>query len=245
MRFAAISDIHGNAPALEAVLDDIDHQQVDFAVNLGDAVSGPVAPARTADILIAHDLPTIAGNHEQNLLTRPTEKLGKTDSFAASQLTEAHYEWLRTLPPTLELAPDVFACHGTPASNNVFWLDSPSKKGHMRLRPLAEIEAELGGVAHSLILCGHTHVARVVSLSSGQTLVNPGSVGLVAFGSSNSSMRVSPGSPHARYAIIEQRRGQWAVSFRLVPYDWDEAARLAELNGAPDWAGWIRTGRAD
>ncbi|MCB1517419.1 MAG: metallophosphoesterase family protein [Hyphomicrobiaceae bacterium] len=245
MRFAAISDIHGNAPALEAVLDDIDHQHVDFAVNLGDAVSGPIAPARTADILIAHDLPTIAGNHEQKLLTRPAEKLGKTDQLAASQLTETHYEWLRILPPTLELAPDVFACHGTPASNNVFWLDSPSKKGHMRLRPLEFIEAELNGVRHSLILCGHTHTARSVSLSTGQTVVNPGSVGLVAFGGAEGKARVSPGSPHARYAIIEQQRGQCTVSFRLVPYDWDEAARLAELNGAPDWAGWIRTGRAD
>jgi predicted phosphodiesterase len=59
MKFAAVSDIHGNLPALEAVLADIANQSVDFIVNLGDIISGPLWGAATADRLMALELPTI------------------------------------------------------------------------------------------------------------------------------------------------------------------------------------------
>ena len=74
MKVAAISDIHGNLPALDAVLADIATQSVDVIVNLGDILSGPLWGAATADRLMPLELPTIAGNHERQLLTLPRER---------------------------------------------------------------------------------------------------------------------------------------------------------------------------
>ena len=65
LRIAAISDIHGNLPALEAVLADIARRGADLVVNCGDILSGPLWPAETAERLMALNLPTIAGNHER------------------------------------------------------------------------------------------------------------------------------------------------------------------------------------
>jgi len=52
------------------------------------------------------------------------------------------------------------------------------------------------------------------------------------------------GSPHARYAIVTRSDDNWKVEHLAIAYDWESAARLAERNGRPDWAAWLRTGRA-
>ena len=70
MKFAVISDIHGNLLALQAVLADIARQGIEQTVNLGDILSGPLQPAETADLLMAQDFPTIRGNHERQVLAR-------------------------------------------------------------------------------------------------------------------------------------------------------------------------------
>ncbi|CAN7412416.1 metallophosphoesterase [Phenylobacterium sp. LjRoot219] len=66
MRFAAVSDIHGNLPALEAVIADIGAQGVTEVVNLGDSLSGPLWPVETAGRLIALGWPSLAGNPSRN-----------------------------------------------------------------------------------------------------------------------------------------------------------------------------------
>ena len=68
MRIAFLSDIHGNLPALQAVRDDMARRGVDQVINGGDILSGPLWPRETADVLMALDWPTIAGNHERQLL---------------------------------------------------------------------------------------------------------------------------------------------------------------------------------
>ena len=52
------------------------------------------------------------------------------------------------------------------------------------------------------------------------------------------------GSPHARYAIVDDASGRWEVEFLTVEYDWEASARIAEVNGRPDVARQLRTGRA-
>ena len=65
MRIAVIADIHGNLPALEAVLADIRHRKADRVINLGDCVSGPLWPSEVVDLLMARDDLTIRGNHDR------------------------------------------------------------------------------------------------------------------------------------------------------------------------------------
>ena len=77
------------------------------------------------------------------------------------------------------------------------------------------------------------------------TIVNPGSVGLPAYTDDDPwPHAMEAGSPHARYAVLEHTRTGWRVDPVAVEYDWEAAARAAERNGRPDWAAWIRTGRA-
>ena len=129
MRIAAVSDIHGNLPALEAVLEDIARAGVDLTVNLGDLLSGPLWVVKTADRLMALELPTIAGNHERQLLTLPPERMGASDAFAAVHLDDRRRAWLGWLPAGLRLADDVLCCHGTPDSDlGVYSSRRPSRE---------------------------------------------------------------------------------------------------------------------
>ena len=254
-KIAAISDIHGNLPALDAVLADIAAQQVDVIVNLGDILSGPLWGAATADRLMPLNLPTIAGNHERQLLTQSRERMGASDAHAHDELAPRHREWLAQLPATLCLNDDVLCCHGTPSSDLVYFLETtvPGFDGvgrgnnGVRAATLNEATARAGTVlpevAHGLILCGHTHVPRALRLADGRLIVNPGSVGLQAYDDDHVQPHViETGAPHARYALIERGASGWNVSLRAVAYDWEAAAQRADREGRPDWAHALRTG---
>jgi predicted phosphodiesterase len=254
MRIAALSDIHGNLPALEAVLDDVAGAGgADVTVNLGDILSGPLWPVETAERLMALDLPTIRGNHERQVLTFARGRMGQTDGYTADHLGEVHRQWMRGLPETLWLSPEVFCCHGTPDSDLVYWLETVTpdhgRDGSRGLRMASTAEAlhRLGGFDTSrvtLMLCGHTHMPRLLQLPAGGPLVvNPGSVGLQGFDDDHPFAHVlEVGSPHARWALIERTEAGWNVQQRAVAYDWESAARRAEANGRPDWADALRTG---
>jgi predicted phosphodiesterase len=249
MRLAVVSDIHGNLPALQAVLADIGREKVDRVVNLGDIVSGPLWPQATATLLRTLDWPTIRGNHERQLLTLPADRMGPADAFARARLAEENLNWLAALPATLDLGDGVWCCHGTPASDLQYFLETvtPDLGSHgspgVRAATAAEAAERLGAVAAPLVLCGHTHMPR--ALQCGDTLVvNPGSVGLPAFDDDHPHAHVmETGSPHARWALVERVASSWQAQQRLTAYDWEAAARQAEAAGRGDWADALRTGR--
>ncbi|WUR11809.1 metallophosphoesterase family protein [[Empedobacter] haloabium] len=243
MRIAAISDIHGNLPALDAVLADIARRGADVIVDLGDLLSGPLQPRETAERLMALELPTVAGNHERQVLTHAPARMGAADRHANERITPAQRAWLAALPATLRLGDDVLLVHGTPTSDLTGWLETVTPAG---MRPATHAEAleRAGNAAASLLLCGHTHVPRALRLEDGRLVVNPGSVGLQAYEDGDPyPHRMENGTPHARYAMVERAAGGWTVAHVAVPYDWDGAAALALRHGAPDWAHALRTGR--
>lgn len=243
MRLAAIADIHGNALALEAVLDDIARQNVEHVVNLGDHFSGPLEAARTADLLAARDDTTIRGNHDRWLVEQEPEAMAISDRAAYEQLTPAHLDWLRALPATASVDDDVFLCHGTPARDDTYWMERVDPDGSVLRAGMPAIEAMAIGLPHTLMLCGHTHLARSVQLADGRMIVNPGSVGCPAYDDDKPVHHVvSAGTPHACYAVIEKRHSGWDVSFRQVPYDHMAMSRLAHEQGRPDWAEALATG---
>jgi predicted phosphodiesterase len=241
MRLALLSDIHGNLAALEAVTTDLRRRGVDRVVNLGDSVSGPLLPRETAAFLMAEGWLSLAGNHERQLLA-PAPR-NASDTYAHAQLTEAQFDWLRASPPTAQLTPEVFLCHGTPASDLVPFLETVANDGHVRPATLSEVDSRLGSERSSLVACGHTHVPRARCSTSGQQVVNPGSVGLQAYDDDHPvPHHVETGAPDARYAIVESTSRGWVVDLISVPYDSRSMARLARERGRPDWEHALLTG---
>ena len=108
MRIALVSDIHGNLPALEAVVTHIKRQGVDVIVNLGDSLSGPLLPLETAQYLMSAGWLSLAGNHERQILTHSADQRSASDDYAYSQLGEREMTWLRAQQPTNQLLDDVF-----------------------------------------------------------------------------------------------------------------------------------------
>ena len=234
MRIGVLSDVHGNSIALDAVLDDMARQSVDAIVCLGDHVSGPVDPAGAVARLIALDAQVIAGNHDRWVVDLHLRGAGAVDRFARGQLNEAQIAWLAALRPVLRLGEAVFACHGTPDDDEKPWLDNFYDGRRTTLPSEEDVAREAVGIECDVLLCGHTHVARTLRLSDGRLLVNPGSVG----------MQLVRGSPDAHYAVVEKRRAGWQTALIGVPYDTEAAARMAEMNGFPQWRESIRFGWA-
>lgn len=243
MKIAAISDVHGNLAALDAVLADIARRGIESIVNLGDILSGGLFPAETADRLMELNIPTIRGNHERQILEQAPDRMGLSDRHAAASLRPDHLTWIAALPETMKISDDILLVHGTPDSDLVYFLETVAEDG-LRAATRAEIVERAGAASASLILCGHTHVPRIVRLDDGRLIVNPGSVGLPAYDDDQPFPHVvETGSPHARYAIATMTDGAWSAELCAVEYDWEQAARDAEANGRADWARALRTGR--
>ncbi|MCP2039534.1 putative phosphodiesterase [Neisseria sp. HSC-16F19] len=240
MRIALVSDIHGNLPALEAVVSDIRRRGCDVIANLGDCLSGPLWPLETAQFLMAENWPAIAGNHERQILQLSAAQQGASDRFAAAALGRAEKAWLAALPPQLSLDNDVLLCHGTPHSD-VHYLTEDIAEGKTVLAAEATIRTRLGGVRAGLIACGHSHIPRSLWLD-GCTIVNPGSVGLQAYDDDHPPHTVENGSPHARYALAEHSAGGWRIGLYSVPYPHHLAAAKAAQENRPDWAYALQTG---
>ncbi|HWX63933.1 metallophosphoesterase family protein [Bradyrhizobium sp.] len=243
MRFAAIADVHGNHLALAAVVDDIRARGIGDIVNLGDMASGALDPRRTMDALMALDAVHVLGNHDRYLIDRPVESMGSWDRPAHAELDARHLDWLRTIPASLVFRERVYLCHATPASDEVYWLETVLPDGTVRLAGLPQIVEAAQGIEQELILCGHSHLARAVRLSDGRLIVNPGSVGCPGYRDIHPFPHVvEAGTPHARYAILENTRGSWQVSFHHVSYDHMSMAELARRNGKPELAAALATG---
>lgn len=240
MRIAAFSDIHGNAPALRAVLADVATLGCDRLVQLGDALSGPLWPRETAAILQDLDAVHVLGNHDIALFDPARHAPGRADRFALGELDPAVIDWLRSWPANCPVGDEVLCFHGAPHDADHYLLEE-APNGDPRLRPIADIEADLRGRRARVMICGHSHTQRIVQLSDGTHVVNDGSVGLPAYEEPlrGGTVFVQAGSPHARYAVIDIRPASVSVSLRAVEYDWRAASARAQALGFPDWARWL------
>jgi predicted phosphodiesterase len=242
MRIAAVTDIHGNLAALQAVVQDFQRRGVEQVINLGDSVSGPLLPRPTARYLMASGWLHLAGNHERQLLTQGPGQWSAADAYAHAQLGAEELAWMAALQPSLAWREDIHLCHASPRSDLEYLLDTV-EPGRVRLASGDEVQQRLAGVRAGLVLCGHSHHPRIVRSAAGQLIVNPGSVGLPAFDDEHPHPHViENGAPDARYALVEQVHGRWQAELLAVPYDHAAMARLAEQRGQPDWAHALRTG---
>lgn len=240
MKYAIISDIHGNSTALLAVLNDIKARNIDTIINLGDHFFGALEPGKTADILSAIPMICISGNTDREIVDN-TDKEGMTRVRA--DLTDETIQWLKDLPKTTIVDDLIFVCHGTPESDNEYLLEKITGHGVFVYND-EDLLAKTKHISQRIILCGHSHVNRVVYLSNGKLIINPGSVGLPAYlGNGEYRFAMESMTPHAKYAIINVGENGISVEQINCVYDWNAAAQRARNNGNDKVADYLLHGR--
>ncbi len=155
MRVAALHDVHGNLPALEAVLAEVASLDVDRIVCGGDVVAGPF-PRESLELLLRHEALFLRGNADRKL-----------SDWVAAQLDPLARDFLAGLPTTVTVD-GVLYCHGSPRSD---------EETLTRVSPDERVRAALVGVTEPVVVGGHTHVQYEREVDGGR-LANAGSVGM-------------------------------------------------------------------
>jgi len=245
-KFAILSDIHSNVFALDAVVNDARSKNVTAFINLGDILYGPIAPKETYDYLQSLDAITISGNQDRQIYEAEEFEIqsNPTMQFILKELGSTSLSWMKSLPFDLQITPDIYACHGTPADDLEYLLEDVSS-GKSVVRADSEILKRLSGISSPVILCGHTHTPRCVELSTGQLVINPGSVGLQAYTDDEPNVHSMQNySPKASYATLQKTASnKWDINFHKVSYDVGKATNAASTQGRNDWVHFLSTGR--
>lgn len=240
MRTALVSDLHGNAVALETVAAEIERRGVDQVVCLGDALQGGPQPARTLELLQALGWPVVLGNADAFLAdprtaessSEPvTERQLAARAWSVERLGDLGIGWIESLPPTIELdlgdGRTLLACHGSPGSyDDLIFPHTPEP----------EFRALLDGVEADVVAGGHTHL-QFVRRRASTLFVNPGSAGL-----SYDHEQPEDGfrlDPWAAFAVLETGAGSLAVELRRIPLDPQAVAAAYRDDGHPDAHVWI------
>jgi predicted phosphodiesterase len=223
MRVAVLADIHGNLPALDAVLAEVDAAGVDAVVLLGDIALGPM-PAQTLDRLAAlgDRAVWVHGNCEREMVTafdggEVPGPFGADAAASAGLIGRAHRDLIDGLPLTVTLDVDglgpVLFCHASPRRDDEMVLvDSPPERW----------AGVLDGVGAGVVVCGHTHMP-FDRLAAGRRVINASSVGMPY------------GHPGAGWALLGP-----GVTLRRTGYDTEAAARQIGASQHPQAEEWAR-----
>jgi predicted phosphodiesterase len=242
--YAIISDIHGNSLALKAVLDDIKLRGIKRIINLGDHFFGALEPDAVWDILSKTEMLCISGNTDREILESIDGKLDKEGmDRVKALLPKQAIEWLRSLPKTATLDGLFFVCHGTPESDDEYLLEHVTENGVFVYNDEDLVE-KTKHIKENIILCGHSHVNRVIHLSNSKIILNPGSVGLPAYlGNGKYRFAMESMTPHAKYAIVHADGQSISIEQVHCAYDWNKASEAARKNGNEKWAQFLLHGR--
>jgi predicted phosphodiesterase len=218
VRVAALYDVHGNLPALEAVLGELEREEPDAIVFGGDVIAGPMPRETMERVLSLGDRAhLIRGNADRIVLEfrRGLREggVGFADAWVGEQLRAEHAELLDRLPltTTLEvdgLGPTCF-CHATPRSDDEIFTERD---------PDEVVASMLDGVRERTVVCGHTHIQTERHVGPWR-VVNAGSVG------------IAYGGLGAHWAMLGP-----AVELRQTDYDRERAAALIRETG------WFESG---
>jgi predicted phosphodiesterase len=223
VRVAALYDIHGNLPALEAVLQEIRSAAVDLVVVGGDVLPGPM-PGETLDCLEAFEIPArfIQGNGDREVLavlagtqsTAVPEAYRPVMQWVAERLQPEHVRRIASWPQTVTIdvpgLGQVLFCHATPRSDSEVFT---------RLTPPAKLALAFDGLTERTVVCGHTHMQFELSIA-GVRIFNAGSVGMPF------------GAPGAYWLVLDAT----TVQFRRTAYDLSAAAARIRTSGYPQAA---------
>jgi len=211
-RLAILADLHGNLPALEAVLTDLAQFQVNQIIVAGDVINwGPFSAAVTERV-VREGWPVIRGNNEYYLLDYNTSRAPAEWRdphhfpmlpWLNAQLTGRWHNIIAAWPDTLRLCypntPPLRVVHGSfrRNSDSIYPNVTPEK-----------IERMLASVEEEWVIAGHTHIAMAITRGR-WTVFNPGSVGVPLDGQLSAS-----------YMLLEGNEAGWTPTFRRVPFDY-------------------------
>jgi putative phosphoesterase len=220
MKIAAIYDIHGNLPALEAVLSEIDREGVDVIVVGGDIVPGPMS----RDVLevlqgLGDRVSWIRGNCERDVVEAfdggsfshiKSKEVRASTIWTAEQMESRHRDFMAGLPEKIsfhvEGIGEVLFCHGSPRSDmEILTVATPEER----------LREALAGVKEHVVVCGHTHM-QFDRVCEGKRVVNAGSVGMPY------------GDPGAYWLLLGPQ-----VNLRKTNYDLAAAAERVRKTSYP------------
>jgi predicted phosphodiesterase len=245
MRYALISDVHANLPALEAVHDDIGRREVGAVYHLGDLVGYAPWPNETVAMIAAQGTPGVAGNYDSTVATGYKHCGCRYEDPHQEELSHSSYDWTRGhvsprtraylggLPFRIDLlplgghttGPRVVLVHGTPSLNTVYWTEDRSDEFCLQMA------ARAGLKAGDVIAFGHTHKPWRREIE-GILFVNTGSVG-----------RPKDGDWRAGYVVLDVGDSGARAEHVRVEYDVDRAMRGIRDSGLPgEFADHLRTG---
>ena len=252
MRIALIADIHGNLPALEAALAEIEAEQVDQIVCLGDVVSFGPQPREVIARVRALGCPVVMGNVDADVLDPATptdEDTGDSrrfldmDLWTRDVLADEDLAYLRSFQTTVEIAlgggRTLLCYHGSPRSF------------HDRILPETShetLDAWFEGHDAVLYAGGHTHL-QMLARHRKALVLNPGSVGLPYDTHPPTSGAGARNPAWAEYAVVEAAGARMRVELRRTPFDVAALLDAARASGMPhaEWwsSDWDVSGEAD
>jgi putative phosphoesterase len=220
MRVAALYDVHGNLPALDAVLHEAEDEAVDLVLFGGDIAWGPLPRPTVERVLeLGSQATAIRGNADREVAAASGIAEGldaataRQNQWCSEQLSHEHREWLRELPPSLVVAVDelgpVLFCHGSPRGD---------EESITTATPESRLRDMLDGVGEDTVVCGHTHAQFARSVGA-KAVINAGSVGLPF------------GDPGAYWCLLGPR-----IDLRHTTYDVETAAATFRRAGGPEGA---------
>ncbi len=210
MKYAFISDIHGNAVALEAVLKDISAKDVDKIIVLGDLCFRGPEPKRALDLVRSLETDVIKGNADEWVIRgikkgevpdNALEIMNKERDWCVSKLDKKDIDYLLNLPETYKLtieSMDISGFHATPDS--LFEIVPPHADNQTVLEKLMKGDEKI-------FVYGHIHTPYIRYIN-GKVVINTGSVGLPFDGMAKAS-----------YAIVEITSGNFRTSIERVDFD--------------------------
>lgn len=220
MQIAAIYDLHGNLPALEAVLLDIEQAHPDLILVGGDMVPGPFPQATLQRLLALGDRARfIRGNADREVvaafdgLLDPNlpEEVQAVTLWTARQLAHSQRDILASLPEQVsflvEGVGDVLFCHGSPRSDEEIIT---------KATPEDRLRVALAGITQNVVVCGHTHMQFDRSID-GVRVINAGSVGMPY------------GEPGAYWLLVGPQ-----IELHRTTYDLKQAAERIRATSYPD-----------
>lgn len=226
MEIALISDIHGNAPALDAVLRDIRRLGIERIICLGDVATLGPQPKKVIKRLRDLNCDLILGNHDAALVQgRAFGEYAISPSvfpalrWCREKLDHDELDFLasfkRILPVRMDADCGLLCFHGSPAANTDLILSTT---------PENEVRTLLGDYRAEIYAGGHTHIQMMRRIDDKQ-IINPGSVGFpfLSFPEAGAAPQILP---WAEYAVLDCTAGDVIVEFRSVAYDLGEFRHL-------------------